>query len=97
MPKDYIISFSTEKNASLKAQRGISFEDIAYCLENDYLLDTIDHVSSKYPHQKMFVVELNQYVYLVPFVQRGKEVFLKTVYPSRRMTKRYLEKNNEEK
>lgn len=92
MPREYTISFSVEKNISLKAKRGISFDDVIYCLENNYLLDTIDHTSSEYPHQKMFVIELDAYAYVVPFVQKGGEIFLKTVYPSRLMTRRYLKK-----
>jgi len=95
MHQEYIYRFSAEKSAILKAKRGIGFDDVIYGMENGCLLDTIDHTSQKYPHQKMFVVEVNGYTYVVPFVQNGEEVFLKTIYPSRNMTKRYLGEKNE--
>jgi len=91
MRQERTYRFSAEKNALLKQERGVNFDDVIYCLENDGLLDTINHTSQKYPHQKMFVVEMNEYVYTVPFVQNGNEFFLKTVYPNRRMVKQYLE------
>jgi hypothetical protein len=58
---------------------------------SDKLLDVIDHPNQeKYPNQRIFIVEINHYVYLVPFVENDQEFFLKTVIPSRKMTKQYL-------
>ncbi len=55
------------------------------------MLDDIEHVNAaKYPHQRMLVVVFNGYVYGVPYVANDDEIFLKTVYPSRKLTLKYL-------
>src|SRR3990167_4528263 len=84
--------FSADKNQLLIRERGISFEEIIAALGNDKLLDTIDHHNeTKYPSQKIYVIDINQYVYLVPFVRKDEQtVFLKTIFPSRKLTKKYL-------
>lgn len=76
--------------------RGISFERIVYLIENEGLLAVITHPNlDKYPNQRMFIVNVEAYAYLVPFVENEKEIFLKTIIPSRKATKKYLEVNNE--
>ena len=84
--------FSSEKNQQLIKERDISFEDIIVALDSGGLRDTIDHPNAeKYPYQKMYVVELNKYVYLVPFIRKDREtVFLKTIFPSRKAKKQYI-------
>ncbi len=95
--------FSAEKNQQLIRERGISFEDIVAALANDKLLDVVTHHNtSKYPKQEVYLLEVNSYVYFVPFVRKDKQtVFLKTIFPSRKMTKIYLKttevKNEKEK
>ena len=90
-------AWNTEKNAELIANRGISFERIIYHIERDGLLEVINHPnSSKYPNQKMFIVSISNYAYLVPFVETDTEIFLKTIIPSRKATKKYIEVNNNE-
>ena len=85
------IAWNPEKNAKLIAERGISFEDVLFHIMNGDILDTFDHPNlSKYPGQKIHVVNMENYAYLVPFVETEREVFLKTVIPSRRATKTYL-------
>lgn len=86
--------FSADKNQCLIKERGVSFEDVAVALDNGKLLDTIDHHNAgKYPNQEIYIVNINEYVYLVPFVKKDKQaVFLKTVIPSRKLTKKYLGK-----
>lgn len=86
--------FSAEKNQLLIKERGISFEDVIAALENGNLLDTIDHHNAtKYPNQRIHVVNINQYVYLIPFVKKDQQtIFLKTIIPSRKLTKKYLSK-----
>jgi hypothetical protein len=87
------ISWSPEKNRELKENpnRSVCFEDIVAAIESGGLLDDIEHVNSeKYPHQRMFVVVFNDYVYGVPYVTSGEEIFLKTVYPSRKLTLKYI-------
>ena len=84
-------SWNTEKNSKLFSERGISFESVVFCIENGNLLAVLDHPNSKkYPNQKLFIVEIHKYVYIVPFVENDEEVFLKTIIPSRKATKKYL-------
>ena len=84
--------WNTEKNAEWIDTRGISFERVIFHIERDGLLDVIDHPNqSKYHNQKMFIVNVSNYAFLVPFVENDSEVFLKTVIPSRKATKQYLE------
>ncbi len=83
--------WNDEKNAQLQADRGISFEDIVSAIAAGKVLDTIEHPNQeRYPAQKIFIVEINQYVYLVPFVENDQEIFLKTIIPSRKLKKQYL-------
>ncbi len=89
-------AWNIEKNELLVRERGISFERIIYHVERTGLLDIVKHSNSaKYPNQKIFVVNVSNYVYLVPFVENEKEYFLKTIIPSRKATKTYLEVNDE--
>ena len=79
------------KNESLRMDRGISFENILYHLDHGGLLDTIEHPSiERYPNQRIFIVNVEGYVHLVPFVETEDTIFLKTIIPSRKMTKLYL-------
>lgn len=83
--------WSNEKNEELIKERGISFEEVVFCIMHDGLLDIIEHPNKdKYPNQNIFIVEIDNYVYLVPFVEEDGFVFLKTIIPSRKMTKIYL-------
>jgi uncharacterized DUF497 family protein len=84
-------SWNEEKNELLLAERDISFEDIVLYIEKGFLLDVLEHPNpEKYPGQKIFVVQVEEYVYLVPFVEDEKEIFLKTIIPSRKATRKYL-------
>ena len=85
------INWNSTKNQQLIAERGISFEDIVFCLQQGQLLDDIEHPNSnKYPEQRIFVIDVDGYVHLVPYVEDRKEIFLKTVIPGRKATKQYL-------
>lgn len=91
-----IINWSKEKNAWLKQTRGIGFEDILFYVENGCLVDDLTHPNqSKYPDQRMMVIDINGYIYLVPYAEDQKEIFLKTIIPSRKATKQYLGKNHD--
>lgn len=91
----YNFFWNEEKNDLLKEGRGISFEQIVtHILQGDLLL-TKEHPNQEmYPGQQMFAVLIDDYVYLVPFVQKDNDVFLKTIYPSRKETQRYLRRSN---
>lgn len=85
-------TWNNEKNEQLKNERDISFEEVVFYIERGDLLDTIQNPSEKYQNQRMFIVNINHYAYLVPFVEDEKEIFLKTIIPSRKATKKYLKK-----
>ena len=90
--KQKTIRYSLEKNEILKEQRDISFEDVILALENGNLLDDIEHPNKdKYPNQNIFIIliEIKNYVYLVPYVEDETSIFLKTIIPSRQMNKKY--------
>lgn len=84
-------SWNEEKNELLKEERQISFEDVVFYIEQGFLLDVLEHPNQeKYQGQKIFVVQIDEYAYLVPFVEDEHEIFLKTIIPSRKATKKYL-------
>jgi len=86
-----IYNWNAEKNEQLISERGISFEEVVFYIENGGLLDEVAHPNSQdYSHQRIFIVAIKNYVYLVPYVENGEEIFLKTIIPSRKFTKIYL-------
>jgi hypothetical protein len=92
--KEIRFTYSFEKNLYLKATRGVNFVDAELAIVADHVLDIIEHPnSSKYPNQKIYILNLNNYIYLVPFIEKSEtEIFLKTIYPSRKLTKKYFGK-----
>lgn len=85
------IDWNEIKNTYLKTERDISFEDIQAAIEEGKVLADIDHpLKSRYPDQKVFIVDFNDYAYIVPYVEDDVKIFFKTIYPSRKMTKKYL-------
>ena len=90
-------NWDNEKNSKLWQERGISFENIVFAIENGGLIDVIPHPNpGKYPNQTVYVLNIEDYIYLVPFVKENKNTrFLKTIIPSRKATKQYL--RNEDK
>jgi hypothetical protein len=90
--KKVMYQFSAEKNQQLINERAISFEEIIAAIDSGKLLDIIvPHNGKRYPNQKIYVIDVNGYAYLVPYVRKDEEtVFLKTIFPSRKLTKLYL-------
>ncbi|MCX5788538.1 MAG: BrnT family toxin [Elusimicrobia bacterium] len=85
------LAWDPEKNEWLKANRGVSFEQVALRVDSGDILDLVHHYSKdKYAHQRIYVVEIDGYAYLVPFVESETEIFFKTIIPSRQATKKYL-------
>lgn len=83
--------WSADKNELLKEQRDITFEEIVFHILHGGLLDVLEHPDKKkYSGQRIFVVNVEGYVFLVPYVETEESVFLKTIIPSRKMTKKYL-------
>ncbi len=84
-------AWNAEKNEQLKAERGISFEEVVFHIENGGVLAVIAHPNQlKYSHQRVYLVEIEEYVYVVPFIESDDEIFLKTIMPSRKLTRKYL-------
>lgn len=84
------INWNTEKSLSLKALRGISFEDVVYYIEKGNIMNDYAHPNQKrYPGQRIMVIGINNYAYLVPYVENEEEIFLKTIIPSRKITEKY--------
>ena len=85
------INWNSIKNHALKESRGISFEDVIFSLEKGALLDDYQHPNQqKYPGQRIMVVGINNYAYIVPYIENEDEIFLKTIIPSSRATEKYL-------
>jgi len=94
--KSKTIRYSLEKNEILKSGRDISFEDVILALGSGYLLDDITHPNKeKYLNQNIFIIliQIKDYVYLVPYVEDDTSIFLKTIIPSRKMNKKYNKKD----
>ncbi len=84
-------NWNIEKNLLLKKERNFSFEQIVLHIESGDLLDIVAHPNKeKFAHQKMLIVKIEDYIIAVPFVENNKERFLKTIIPSRKLTKQYL-------
>ena len=80
-----------EKNKLLERTRGLGFEDVIFHMQNGDILDIIGHPNaSRYPNQRIIVLNMEGYAYLVPFVEQEGTWFLKTIIPSRKATKEYL-------
>jgi len=80
------------KNKQLKTNRSVCFEDVFIAISENRLLDILPHHNPvKYPNQKLFIVQIRDYVYYVPFVEDGEIIFLKNIIPSRKYQKKYLE------
>ena len=83
--------WNDEKNEFLKSARGVSFEVVVFHIQNGDVLDVIKHPNAaRYPNQNIIVLNIEGYVYLVPYVKERGVRFLKTIIPSRKATKEYL-------
>lgn len=91
-------TWNEEKNQRLKAERGVSFEEVIVHIAAGDVLDIVAHPNpERYAGQRMFIVRIRDYAYLVPFVESETEIFLKTIIPSRKATKRYLRGEHDER
>ena len=86
-----VFDWNDEKNQILRKERDVTFEDVVFHITHDGLLDIIEHPNKElYSGQRIFIVNIEEYVYIVPFVENDEAIFLKTIIPSRKMTKLYL-------
>jgi hypothetical protein len=91
------IRFSPQKNAQLKEERGVGFEDVLLAIEMGHVLDDLTHPNQeKYPNQSIMVIliSVKNYVYIVPYVEDESTIFLKTIIPSRKLNKAYNKAEN---
>lgn len=94
----YSLAYNEEKNLLLQETRGIGFEDVIHAWEDGRVLDDLENKA--HPNQRMLVVRMKNYIYAVPYVvdHKKKQIFMKTIYPSREMVKKYtLQVKKEEK
>ncbi len=90
-------TWNAEKNETLEKKRGITFEEIVEMMEAGAYTLEVDHPNKKkYPNQRILVVDVDGYAYILPFVKDGEDYFLKTIIPSRKATKQYLGGQNNE-
>ncbi len=84
-------AWNEEKNQQLKTERGISFDEVLVHIATGDLLDIVEHPHpERYKGQRIFIVKIRDYAWLVPFVESEDEIFLKTIIPSCKATKKYL-------
>ena len=87
------ISWDEGKNEKLKRERRISFEDAVTAIFEGRVLGKVDNPNQKrHPGQKFFILEISEYAYVVPYIEDDEKIFLKTVFPSRKYTRDYIEK-----
>jgi len=84
------IDWSSTKNEELKTRHGFGFERVVVALSEGALLEERAHPNERYAHQRQLVIEMQGYVWIVPFVTDGSRIFLKTMYPSRKASREYL-------
>jgi len=82
--------WNEEKNNTLIKTRNVSFQKVITIISKGKILDVIRSKNPKYKHQKRYIIKINEYVYVVPFVEDEDKIFLKTIYPNRKLTKKYL-------
>ena len=87
-------NWNPEKNELLKQKRGVGFEDIVVAILENRILDIVQHPQEKRSSQKYLIVDINDYAYVVYFVETEEERFFKTIFPSRKYTKNYLRNQN---
>ena len=86
-----MIHWDEGKNEWLKEHRGVCFEQVVIIVEQDNALEIVNHPNKeKYPDQKIAIVMISDYTYLVPYVEDEEGIFLKTIIPSRKATEKYL-------
>jgi len=86
-----VFQWNNEKNEWLKEHRGVCFEQVVILMEREEVLDVLEHPNQeKYPGQRIAIVRINDFAYVIPYVQDGEEIFLKTIIPSRKATNKYV-------
>ena len=82
-------NWNDEKNQLLKNSRGLSFEEVEKIIKDGGIIDIIDNLKDKYSNQRIFIIKVQGYLCQVPFVEDEEEIFLKTIFPDRKLKKYY--------
>jgi hypothetical protein len=91
-----VFNWDNLKNAQLQRDRGISFEEIVILIERGSILDILEHPNKeKYGRQNLYIINVDNYAYVVPFIDKGNTRHLITIFPSRRYTQKYFRKKDE--
>jgi uncharacterized DUF497 family protein len=86
-----VFRWDNDKNQWLRKNRGVCFEQVVILMEREDVLETIEHPNqNRYPGQKIAIVSIDDYAYLVPYVQENEDISLKTIIPSRKATNKYV-------
>lgn len=84
------VRYNEEKDKLLRAKRGIGFEEVSVAIETGNVMAVLKHPNKKkFPNQKIFIIKMKNYIYAVPFIETEEEIFLKTIYPSRKYKKKF--------
>ena len=86
-------TWDNAKNEKLRAERGVSFEDVVFHMERGDILDIVEHPNHR--GQRVIIVQIEDYAYLVPCVDEDGYVVLKTIIPSRKATRKYIQREGE--
>lgn len=94
----FSIKFNDEKNQLLKSIRGIGFDEVLVLIQNGNVLDDLEHPAPERSNQRIYLIKIENHVYVVPYVidKSKHEIFLKTIYPSRKYTNHYLKERKHE-
>jgi hypothetical protein len=84
------VLWNSEKDEELRRSRGVGFSDVVAAIEADRILADIPHPKPEHSHQRLLIVEIDGYAFEVPYVTDGRIRFLKTIYPSRKATRKFL-------
>jgi len=80
-----------QKSTLLRSSRGIGFEEVVNTMNEGHILAVIEHPNNKkYPNQKIYIIDFDNYIYCIPFIEDNEKIFLKTIYPSRKYTSKFL-------
>ncbi len=80
-----LVEWNIEKAQILSETRGLEFERVSIMIEEGLYID-IRQIPSR-PDQRMFILDYDDYIVCVPFVESDDKIFLKTAYRNRKTNK----------
>ena len=90
------IRFNKDKDKVLKEKRGIGFKDVIKEMGAGKIVTVRKHPNTKkFPSQKIMLINIKNYIFVIPYIETEKEIFLKTIYKSRKYTKEFINKKKQ--